>query len=184
EVVVTRDPAEIASRPAVVLPGVGSFQRAVANLKEYGLWDILAGHLKAGKPFLGICLGFQLLFTGSEENGWTEGLEIFRGKAVRLPSCVKVPHMGWNRVECVHPSPLVAGIPEGALFYFDHSYCVVPDEPGVVAGVTHYGFQFCSLLSHGNIFGTQFHPEKSSTVGLKMLANFKEVVERARDTGP
>ncbi len=158
----------------LVLPGVGAFRDAIAELRRQGFIDPIKTHIAAGKPFLGICLGLQLLFDVSYEDGTWEGLGIVPGEVVRFPETpeLKVPHMGWNRVEPVGNCPLLAGIPADSYFYFVHSYYVVPRETSVVAGRTEYGRTFTSVIQRGNLFATQFHPEKSQQFGLKLLQNF------------
>jgi len=174
-------PAEICTRPEnlqdcekLVLPGVGAFRDAIAELRRQGFVEPIKAHIAAGKPFLGICLGLQLLFDVSYEDGTWEGLGVVPGEVVRFPENpeLKVPHMGWNRVEPVGSCPLLAGIPPDSYFYFVHSYYVVPRDESVIAGRTEYGRTFTSVIQRGNMFATQFHPEKSQQFGLKLLQNF------------
>lgn len=174
--VVTREPEVVTGAAGVILPGVGAFADAMANLKSTGLLDALHRVLSQGKPFLGICLGMQLLFEVSEEWGETPGLGYFKGRVRRLPGGVKVPHMGWNEVEFAGPSPLFAGIPDRTHFYFVHSYYVDPAEKEIVLAETAYGVRFAAAVGRGKVFGVQFHPEKSSTWGLKILGNFGRLV--------
>jgi len=134
--------------------------------------------VKTGKPLLGICLGYQLLFEAGEEWGHTEGLGIFPGTVRRLPDTIKVPHMGWNQIEPQRPDPLLEGIPGGSSFYFVHSYVAEPEEEGLALAFTEYGVRFASMAARDRVYGIQFHPEKSSVLGLKILKNFGEVVER------
>jgi len=170
---VTSEPAEILAADGVILPGVGAFHRAMQNLAELGLVDTMRQVAASGKPFLGICLGLQLFFTESSEHGQHEGLDIIRGKVVRFGvGDLKVPHMGWNEVQHARPSPLFEGIEDRSFFYFAHSYYVVPDDPAVVIGATEYGVLYASAVQQGNVFATQFHPEKSGPRGLRMLENF------------
>lgn len=168
---------EVESAGGVVLPGVGAFADAMSNLKKTGL--DLAVHRAVGenKPFLGICLGLQMLFETSDEWGSTPGLGILKGTVRRLPDRLKVPHMGWNHVKIAKPCPIFKDIPDCTAFYFVHSYYVDPGETEVVAGTTDYGMDFTCAVARGNIFAIQFHPEKSSGLGLKILQNFGEVVE-------
>lgn len=133
--------------------------------------------IESGRPFLGICLGLQLLFEKSYENGVHKGLGILRGDVVRfeLSSEYSIPHMGWNQVRQECPTPVMQGIPDESFFYFVHSYYVVPTDPEVIAGTTEYGFRFCSMIRQDNVFATQFHPEKSQSLGLKLLQNFGDL---------
>ena len=172
QAVVTDDPDTIMAADKVVLPGVGAFGDCMDNLKSRGLDKIVVECVKQGKYFLGICLGLQLLFTYSEEFGPVKGLDLVKGKVVRFPKGLKVPHMGWNQIEVVKENPLLNGVSSGDYFYFVHSYYVVPEDEKVVATVTEYGVRFVSMIHVDNIFATQFHPEKSQRVGLKVLENF------------
>jgi glutamine amidotransferase len=172
DIAVTDEPAAVAAADAIVLPGVGAFRDAAANLSESGMWDVLLDRAAAGVPLLGICLGMQLLVTTGLEDGEWQGLGLIPGVCDRLPTGVKIPHMGWNTVAFPKESPLFDGVDEGAAFYFVHSYRVVPDDPEAAAGVTDYGVSFVSAVQAGNVFGVQFHPEKSSAIGLRVLANF------------
>ncbi len=174
---VTSSPEEIRSAQKIVLPGVGAFADAVAELKRRNLFDFLREEILSGKPFLGLCLGLQLLFTESFEDGVHSGFDVLKGKVVRFDfdgyaSPLKVPHMGWNQVRKRILTPLLERIPDGTYFYFVHSYYSIPGEEEVIAATTHYGFDFTSIVQKGNLFGTQFHPEKSQARGLKVLENF------------
>ena len=169
---VSSHPEEIVSADKLVLPGVGAFGDCMENLKSYGLIESVLEFIKSGKPFLGICLGLQLLFSESEEYGPVKGLNVIPGRVVRFPKGLKVPHMGWNTVEVVSNNPLFDGIDNNSFFYFVHSYYVVPDSKDVISAVTDYGVKFASAIWKENIFATQFHPEKSQKVGLKFLDNF------------
>jgi imidazole glycerol-phosphate synthase subunit HisH len=177
EAVVTSDPTDVAAADRVVLPGVGAFEDAIAELRRRELVEPLRRAIDGGKPFLGICLGLQLLFDVSYENGRHEGLGVLPGQVVRfdLPEQYAVPHMGWNQLNIRRPAPLLAGVAEGAYVYFVHSYYVVPNDPGVVAAETDYGGPFCSIVWRDNLLATQFHPEKSQAVGLTILKNFAEM---------
>jgi glutamine amidotransferase len=177
EATITCDPAVLARASKVVLPGVGAFGDAMAELERRRLVDPIRQAVAAGKPFLGICLGLQLLFDVGHENGRHEGLGILRGEVVRfeLPADFKVPHMGWNQLAIRRPAPLLAGLAEGTHCYFVHSYYVVPKDPEVVATETSYSAPFCSMIWCDNLFATQFHPEKSQRDGLRMLKNFAEL---------
>lgn len=180
---VVRDPAQVLAAAGVVLPGVGAFGDAMTNLKAAGMVPVIARVVAEGRPFLGICLGQQLLFEESEEWGPVAGLGLLRGRVRRLPPGLKVPHMGWNGVKIRRPTPLLEGIPDGSYFYFVHSYYVEPAAGDIVLATTDYGISFASVVGDGNLFGIQFHPEKSSTLGLRILANFGRLVERAGNTG-
>ncbi len=171
---ITSDPAMLADADKVVLPGVGAFGDAMAELERRHLVEPIRQAIAAGKPFLGICLGLQLLFDVGYEGGRHEGLGVLAGEVVRfdLPADYKVPHMGWNQLNIRRPAPVLAGLPEGTHCYFVHSYHVVPRDPNVIATETDYGRPFCSMVLRDNIFATQFHPEKSQADGLKMLSNF------------
>jgi glutamine amidotransferase len=178
EAVVTREPRTILDASKVVLPGVGAFPDCMRNLEEYGLIDAVRTSIASGKPFLGICLGLQLLFTESEEFGLSKGLDIIKGKVVRfrLPDpALKVPHMGWNAVSIKRRPPALADVPDNSHFYFVHSFHVVPEDRGVVATTTDYGAEFVSSVWKDNIFATQFHPEKSQALGLSILKRFGEM---------
>lgn len=181
--VVTSDPAEVQSADAVVLPGVGAFRDCMTNLSKAGLVDPVMDAIERGKPFLGICLGMQLLMSISEEFGVHHGLDIIPGRVVRFDpeTRLKVPHMGWNRVHGSGDSRLFEGIEDGSFFYFVHSYYVVPEDSSVIAGWTDYGERFCSVITRGNLFATQFHPEKSHNHGLKILENFGRIVKRHKE---
>ncbi|MBI3953485.1 MAG: imidazole glycerol phosphate synthase subunit HisH [Chloroflexi bacterium] len=169
---VTADPGEVAAAGALILPGVGAAADTMANLRQRGLVGPIVEFIGSGRPFLGVCMGLQALLTGSQEGGWEPCLDIVPGVVKRLPAGRKVPHMGWNQVRQVQAHPVLRGIPEGADFYFVHSYYTEPQDPAVIAGRTEYGVDFCSLLIRGNVIGTQFHPEKSGEVGLLLYENF------------
>lgn len=173
---ITSDPAEVAAAERIVLPGVGAFSDAMAALKQRQLVEPLKAFIDAGKPFLGVCLGMQLLFDTSFEGGEQTGLGIVPGvvRKFEIPADYKVPHMGWNQVSQQGDSPLFEGIDDNAYFYFVHSYYVEPKDPAVIAGATDYGLPFCASLTRGNLFATQFHPEKSQADGLRLLKNFAE----------
>jgi glutamine amidotransferase len=177
QAVITSDPSVLAGAEKVVLPGVGAFADAMAELKRRDLVEPIRRIVDRGTPFLGICLGLQLLFDVGYENGRHEGLGIVPGEVVRfnVPSEYKVPHMGWNELTIRRPAPLVAGLESGTYCYFVHSYYVVPKDSGVVATETNYPTPFCSMIWRDNVFATQFHPEKSQQQGLAMLKNFAEL---------
>ena|SRR3989338_1390526 len=173
---VTQNPADIATAEKVVLPGVGAMKPAMRKLKSLGLIPVLKAAMDSGKPFLGICLGLQLLFEESDEGGKVKGIGVFPGKVIRFKK-LKVPHMGWNQIKIRQPDcAIFSGVSNSANVYFCHSYFVKPTNASFVAAVTDYGVPFASVISDKkNIFGVQFHPEKSQQVGLKILQNFKEI---------
>jgi imidazole glycerol-phosphate synthase subunit HisH len=169
---VTDDPTVVAAAQAVVLPGVGSGGAAMARMRERGLDDAIRQATQQGKPFLGICLGMQLLADHHAE-GEVDGLGLFRGEVRRIPHGPKIPHMGWNSVTPLHPGlPIFDNIAANAYFYFAHSYYVEPQDSRGVAAITDYGSPFCSVIVTERVWGTQFHPEKSGSAGLQMLKNF------------
>ncbi|MGQ0792731.1 MAG: imidazole glycerol phosphate synthase subunit HisH [Deltaproteobacteria bacterium] len=174
-VCVTRDAGRILDSDGLVVPGVGAFGDCMNNLSEFGLAGPIREYALAGKPFLGICLGLQLLFDGSEESPGVSGLGILGGRVVRfekIRSDLKIPHMGWNRVLAEREIPMLTGIPSGSRFYFVHSFYAQPEDSGLVALTTGYGVQFASAVQRGNLFACQFHPEKSGPLGLRVLENF------------
>lgn len=177
EAAVTRDVETITSARGVVLPGVGAFHACMENLTRLGLIEPIHQIVRK-KPFLGICLGFQLLFSESEEFGKQRGLDLFAGKVVGFhPNHdLKVPHMGWNRIEKKKETPFLEGLSSGDYVYFVHSFHVVPEDPSVVATTTEYGAPFVSSIATENLFACQFHPEKSQELGLRILANFGRFV--------
>ena len=178
EVQVTGDPAVVGAARAVVLPGVGSGGAAMACMKRRGLDDAIRQATEQGKPFLGICLGMQLLADFHAE-GEVDGLRLFRGEVRRIPHGPKIPHMGWNQVRPARTRlPIFANIPPEAYFYFAHSYYVEPQDQQGVAAVTDYGSPFCSVIVTERVWGTQFHPEKSGSFGLQLLHNFIRWVEQ------
>ncbi len=156
----------------LVLPGVGAFGPAMAEIEARGLTEPIRERVAAGVPFLGVCLGLQLLFERSEENPGVPGLGILKGEVRLLPPGMKVPHIGWNQVDLVEDCDLFDGIPDGTAFYFVHSYVVVPARPADVLTTTDYGVTFASGVALGNLAAFQFHPEKSSTLGLRLYENF------------
>lgn len=176
DAIVTRDPNQISQAAGLVLPGVGAFGDCVKNLNDYDLVSPIKDFIASGKPFLGICLGLQILFEESEETPGAKGLGIFKGSVVRFPDFkeegLKVPHMGWNEIKIVKDTPVLKGIPQNSWFYFVHSYYPSPEDDSISAVKTTYGFEFTSAVSVENIFASQFHPEKSSTLGLRIVQNF------------
>lgn len=176
DIVVTDDPAVLSAADGIVLPGVGAFRDASANLKASGLWDLILSRVAEGTPFLGICLGMQLLATVGLEDGEYQGLGIVPGSCERLPGGVKIPHIGWNTVDYPRESRLFDGIPPETAFYFVHSYHLRPDDASCIIGRTEYGVPFAAAVETGSAYAVQFHPEKSSGMGLKLLANFGSIV--------
>lgn len=168
------DPHQLAAADKVVLPGVGAFRDAIAHLQEQGFVEPIRDYISGGRPFLGICLGLQLLFDVSYEDGEYAGLGIVPGEVVRFESQpgLKIPHMGWNALEVASPNRLLQDIPAGAHVYFVHSYHVVPKEASVIAARAFHGAPFVAMIARDNLYATQFHPEKSQRVGLKLLENF------------
>jgi imidazole glycerol-phosphate synthase subunit HisH len=169
---VSDDPNTIRAARKLVLPGVGAFADAIQNLKAKELWEPLIERVNSGAPLLGLCLGLQLLFSESEEFGRNLGLNLIPGKVVRLPADLKVPHIGWNQLRLKRQDPLLEGIFEGDFVYFVHSYYAKPADTADVLATTDYGLEFTAIVRRGSVWATQFHPEKSQTVGLKILRNF------------
>jgi glutamine amidotransferase len=179
DVSVTSKPRVVDDAHAIVLPGVGAFRDCMRNLKELSLIRPILKGIEKGKPYLGICLGLQVLFTESEEFGMSKGLDIFKGKVVRFPeNSLKVPHMGWNTVKIMRRPPILGNIKDEDFFYFVHSYYVLPGDKDLVATTTEYGVTFTSMVWRENIFATQFHPEKSQELGLRILRGFKDFVRK------
>jgi len=178
EVVVTNDAKTILDASKVVLPGVGAFPDCMRNLREYGLIDAVHRTIKSGKPFLGICLGLQLLFTESEEFGISKGLDIIKGRVIRFKgpefADLKIPHMGWNSISIKRQVPAFQDVPNNSYVYFVHSFHVVPEDKSVIATTTPYGIEFVSSIWKDNVFAVQFHPEKSQNLGLSILKRFGE----------
>lgn len=166
---ITDDKQIIADSDYLVLPGVGAFGSAMENLKPFE--DVIQEHVADDKPFLGICLGQQVLMSSSEESPGVKGLDLFKGHVGILPEGVKIPHMGWNQLDVCNDSPILEGI-DKEYFYFVHSYHVMPDDESIIAGTCEYGGSVVASLSQNNLFSTQFHPEKSGVAGLKILKNF------------
>lgn len=179
DVVVTRDADVVRRADKIVVPGQGAFGVFMHGLVERGLGDAVREAIASGRPYLGICLGMQVLFDSSEEQGPCPGLGVVPGRVVRIvPSDphIKVPHIGWNRIAQQRQDPMLAGVENGAHVYFDHSFHAVPDDPSLVALEADHGIRLTAAIRRGNIFACQFHPEKSQSVGLQILRNF---VERA-----
>jgi len=175
DVRISADPREVPKADRLVLPGVGAFGDAVKNINRLGLKDPALEHIARGRPFLGICLGMQLLFTEGLEKGRHAGFNVIPGQVLRFPESVKVPQIGWNQVTVQGACALFKGIPDNAHFYFVHSYYVAPADPGFVAGLTDYGISYASAVAREAVFGVQFHPEKSQRAGLDMIRNFCKI---------
>ena len=174
DALVTNDKKDLEQAEVLILPGVGAFGTAMKNLQKYQ--DIIHQHIQEGKPFLGVCLGLQVLFRESEESPGVKGLDVFRGKVVRFPETLppqglKIPHMGWNNLNTLRYSPLMEGIDQDYM-YFVHSYYVQPEDPEIVVATVDYGVEVPAVVAQDNVFATQFHPEKSGPVGLEILKNF------------
>ncbi len=200
DVRVTNSPDIVKKADGVVLPGVGAFKDCMRELTNLELIDAVVDAIKQGKPYLGICLGLQVLFSESEEFGRCRGLDILRGKVVKFKSGVrsqesgvnvlkqtpnsnlltlKVPHMGWNQIKIQKNNPLLDGIQDKSYFYFVHSFYVSPEDTSLIATVTDYGLEFTSMVWKDNIYAVQFHPEKSQAAGLRLLRNFGDIVKKA-----
>ena len=169
---ITSKADDVAAAEALILPGVGAAGDTMTNLNRLQLTDPIIRYIRDGKPFLGICIGLQVLFTGTEEGGWHDCLNVISGRVRRLPTGQKIPHMGWNQVKQLMPHPVFEDIPDETNFYFVHSYYVDPDDKSLVAGKTDYGVTFCSIIARGNLVATQFHPERSGEHGLRIYDNF------------
>jgi len=169
---ITSDPEVLGGADAAILPGVGAFGDCMDNLREYKLVEPIREYIASDRPFLGICLGLQLLFTEGEEMGTHAGLDVVPGRVIRFTHDLKIPQIGWNQIDIQQDCPQLEGIPGGSYVYFVHSYHVVPEDDAVIATTTDYGYEFCSGIRRGNLFATQFHPEKSSDFGLQILRNF------------
>lgn len=168
----SQDPDDVRRAAKLVLPGVGAFGDAMKNLKKRGLDAAIKEEVAAGKPFLGICLGLDLLFEESDEHGLHRGLGLLPGRVELLPTRLKIPHIGWNRIAIQKQSRLLQGVPSGSYFYFVHSYIVIPQKDSDILCTTEYGCEFVSAVERDNISAFQFHPEKSSTLGLTILQNY------------
>ncbi|HEY8638759.1 MAG TPA: imidazole glycerol phosphate synthase subunit HisH [Solirubrobacteraceae bacterium] len=176
---ITNDHAELRAADGIMLPGVGAFPAAMRTLRELGLEDVLIECARGGMPFFGSCMGMQLLFESSDEHDGATGLALLGGAVRRLEAGeLNLPHIGWNDVRWVGESPLIEGLPQPAAFYHVHTYVPHPSDPSDVVGVSEYGSEFASVVARENVFGTQFHPEKSSTHGLAMLRNFTRLCAR------
>jgi glutamine amidotransferase len=169
---ISNNPAEVLEANAVILPGVGAAGSTVNSLERLGLTKSIIQYIASGRPFLGVCIGLQVLFSGTDEGGGHECLGVIAGRVKKLPSGQKIPHMGWNQVKQMVRHPVLKDIQDEANFYFVHSYYVEPDDKSLVAGETEYGTTFCSIITKDNLVATQFHPEKSGESGLKLYKNF------------
>jgi glutamine amidotransferase len=183
DVNVTSNPAEILGAAKVILPGVGAAADTMEGLRKLGLVEPVKRIIAEDRPFLGICIGQQVLFTATEEGGWSECLGIFAGTVRKLPVGLKIPHMGWNQVRQRVAHPIFEGVPDNANFYFVHSFYADPDDKSIVIGTTDYGVTINSVIAKGNLVATQFHPEKSGDAGLKVLDNFINNAAKAQEGG-
>ena len=180
DAVVTADPETVADSNGVVLPGAGAFREAISNLEARGLADAIRESVAAGRPYLGLCLGLQLLFDEGDEHGLTPGLGILRGRVERFPErgadgeTLRIPHIGWNTVRFEGDHPMLAKLPAEDAFYFVHSFRVIPTEPGITVGSVHYGERFTAVAAKDNVFAVQFHPEKSQSAGRRLLDAFAQ----------
>jgi imidazole glycerol phosphate synthase glutamine amidotransferase subunit len=181
DVVVAAEPSAMAGADALVVPGVGAAASAMAHLRERGLVEPLREWVRAGRPCLGVCLGFQILFDASDE-GDAQTLGLLPGRTVELRDAPTLPHIGWNAVRAVRPHPLFDGIADGSYFYFVHSFAPVPSDEGIVVARTDHGRPFVSAVARDSLYGVQFHPEKSSEAGLRLLSNFLRLVDASVGT--
>ncbi len=177
---VTSDPGEVLDAAAVIFPGVGAAADTMHSLAESGMAQVIRQRVSEERPLFAVCVGMQVLFSGTEEGGWHKCLGLIPGTVKRLPSGFKIPHMGWNQVKQRLAHHVFDGIPDQANFYFVHSYYADLRDTSVVAGTTDYGVSMCSILVRGNLVATQFHPEKSGDLGLRMYANFLEMALEGR----
>ncbi|MDH4129907.1 MAG: imidazole glycerol phosphate synthase subunit HisH [Spirochaetota bacterium] len=175
EAKIIENPNEIDNSQGLVLPGVGAFGDSMNCLNDQGFSDKIREYINLGKPFLGICLGLQLLFEESDEFGYKKGLAVIKGHVTRFKIKDKVPHIGWNQAEFKKTSCIFTGIPNESYFYFVHSYYAIPEDNSIILATTHYGVDFTSAVEHKNIYATQFHPEKSQTLGLRIIKNFGDI---------
>jgi glutamine amidotransferase len=169
---ITHSPSDVLDAQAVILPGVGAAAPTLKSLRRLGLDSAICRFIGEGRPFLGVCIGLQILFTGTEEGGLHECLGIIPGQVKRLPLGLKIPHIGWNQVRRKISHPVFDGIPDEANFYFAHSYYAEPDDKSLIAGESKYGISICSMIARQNLVATQFHPEKSGEFGLRLYDNF------------
>jgi len=176
----TNRPGDLLDARAVILPGVGAAADTMASLTRLKLVNPIRQFIADGHPFFGVCMGLQILFTATEEGGWHECMGVIPGQVKKLPSGLKIPHMGWNKVKQRISHPIFNGIPDSANFYFVHSYYGEPEDKSLIAGETEYGTSICSVIAKGNLVATQFHPEKSGEFGLKMYDNFLKLAMKAK----
>lgn len=190
KVAITQNRKVISNSRGIVLPGVGAFRDCMKNLERLELLELVKTEIAKGKPYLGICLGLQILFSESEEFGFCKGMSIFEGKVQKFnfddltnsfpeSQRLKIPHMGWNSIYFIRKPPICQNIPDESYFYFVHSYYVFPQNSDIIAAKTNYGFDFVSMVWRDNIFATQFHPEKSQKLGIMMLKGFKEFCDKS-----
>jgi glutamine amidotransferase len=172
---VTHEPEDVVKATAVIFPGVGAAADVMQSLREAGMDEAIKEAINENQPFFAICVGMQVMLSATEEGGWNECLGIIPGTVRRLPAGLKVPHIGWNQVRQVSAHPIFKGIPDGSNFYFVHSYYAEPEDASVVTGTTEYGVNLCSVLIKDNLIATQFHPEKSGALGLRMYTNFLDL---------
>jgi len=178
----TSDPVEVLDAPVVILPGVGAAADTMNSLEQLGMTDAIKQLIQQEKPLFAICIGLQILFSGTEEGGWHECLGVLPGIVRKLPPTLKIPHIGWNQVKQNLVHPIFDGIPDEANFYFVHSFYAVPEDVSVIAGVTEYGVSMCSMVIKNNLIATQFHPEKSGEHGLNLYSNFLNMALNGRQT--
>jgi glutamine amidotransferase len=183
EAFITDQPDDIAAAEAVVFPGDGAAGSAMRELDRRDLVASIRDAVRSGRPFLGVCLGLQVLMSRSDEDGGVECLDIIPGRVLRLPGRQKIPHMGWNQVRQRRPHRIFDGVPDEANVYFVHSFVAIPDDSADIFGETDYGGIFASVIGHGNVVATQFHPEKSAAIGLRMYRNFTRWVAESRAIG-
>ncbi|MBN2239778.1 MAG: imidazole glycerol phosphate synthase subunit HisH [Dehalococcoidales bacterium] len=178
-VTLTDNPETVLAADTVILPGVGAAADTVSGLKKINMIEAIHRVVAEDRPFLGICIGMQVLFTTTEEDGGKDCLDVLHGKVKKLPEGLKIPHMGWNQVKQNIEHPIFEGVPDNANFYFVHSYYADPEDKTIIAGETEYGISFCSMVAKGNLVATQFHPEKSGDTGLKIYDNFIRNAQRS-----